>query len=43
MRPMAKNKLLPYLLDGEHIIFSEQLRFAGIGESKVENIVNGFN
>ena len=39
MRPMAKNKLLPYLLDGEHIIFSEQLRFAGIGESKVETLL----
>lgn len=36
MQPMAKNELLPYLLDGEQIIFSELLRFAGIGESKVE-------
>ena len=36
MRPMAKNKLLPYLLDGEHIIFSEQLRFAGIGNQKLK-------
>ena len=36
MQPMAKNELLPHLLDGEQIIFSELLRFAGIGESKVE-------
>lgn len=36
MQPMAKNELLPYLLDGEQVIFSELLRFAGIGESRVE-------
>lgn len=36
MQPMAKNELLPHLLDGEQVIFSELLRFAGIGESRVE-------
>lgn len=36
MRPMAKNELLPLLIDNDNTIFSEQLRFAGIGESKVE-------
>lgn len=36
MQPMAKNELLPYLLEGEQVIFSELLRFAGIGESRVE-------
>ncbi|PTE66598.1 competence/damage-inducible protein A [Staphylococcus devriesei] len=36
MQPMAKNELLPYLMDDDKVIFSEQLRFAGIGESKVE-------
>lgn len=36
MQPMAKQELLPYLMNGEHTIFSELLRFAGIGESKVE-------
>ncbi|MEB7507304.1 CinA family nicotinamide mononucleotide deamidase-related protein [Staphylococcus xylosus] len=36
MQPMAKHELLPYLLNGEQTIFSELLRFAGIGESKVE-------
>ena len=33
---MAKNELLPYLMDEDRVIHSEQLRFAGIGESKVE-------
>ncbi|WP_436860600.1 CinA family nicotinamide mononucleotide deamidase-related protein [Staphylococcus caeli] len=36
MKPMAKEALLPYFLNGERTIFSESLRFAGIGESKVE-------
>ena len=36
MQPMAKNELLPYLMDEDRVIHSEQLRFAGIGESKVE-------
>lgn len=36
MQPMAENELLPYLLEGDKLIFSEQLRFAGIGESRVE-------
>ena len=36
MQPMAKNELLPYLMDDDKVIFSEQLRFAGIGESKLE-------
>ncbi|WP_415425606.1 CinA family nicotinamide mononucleotide deamidase-related protein [Staphylococcus borealis] len=36
MKPMAKNELLPCLMDDDSVIFSEQLRFAGIGESKVE-------
>ena len=35
MQPMAKNELLPYLMDEDRVIHSEQLRF-GIGESKVE-------
>ena len=36
MKPMAKEALLPYFINGENTIFSELLRFAGIGESKVE-------
>lgn len=36
MQPMAKNELLPLLIDNDNTIFSEQLRFSGIGESKVE-------
>ncbi|PHK48987.1 CinA family nicotinamide mononucleotide deamidase-related protein [Staphylococcus edaphicus] len=36
MKPMAKEALLPYFIDGESTIYSELLRFAGIGESKVE-------
>lgn len=39
MQPMAKNELLPHFLNGESTIFSELLRFAGIGESKVETIL----
>lgn len=39
MKPMAKNELLPYILDDDKVIFSEQLKFAGIGESKVETIL----
>ncbi|PNZ69904.1 CinA family nicotinamide mononucleotide deamidase-related protein [Staphylococcus croceilyticus] len=39
MQPMAKNELLPYLMDDDKVIFSEQLRFAGIGESKVETVL----
>lgn len=39
MQPMAKNELLPYILDDDNVIFSEQLKFAGIGESKVETIL----
>ncbi|RQX28723.1 CinA family nicotinamide mononucleotide deamidase-related protein [Staphylococcus warneri] len=39
MKPMAKNELLPYILDDDKVIFSEQLKFAGIGESKVEIIL----
>ena len=39
MKPMAKNELLPYLLDDDSVIYSELLRFAGIGESKVETIL----
>ena len=41
MQPMAKNELLPYILDDDNVIFSEQLKFAGIGESKVETILMG--
>ncbi|WP_251516592.1 MULTISPECIES: CinA family nicotinamide mononucleotide deamidase-related protein [Staphylococcus] len=36
MQPMAKEELLPHLMDDERIIHSELLRFAGIGESKLE-------
>lgn len=36
LQPMAKNELLPHFVDNDRIIFSELLRFAGIGESKVE-------
>ena len=36
MKSMAKEALLPYFINGENTIFSELLRFAGIGESKVE-------
>lgn len=39
MQPMAKNELLPFILDDDKVIFSEQLKFAGIGESKVETIL----
>lgn len=39
MQPMAKNELLPYLMDDDKVIFSEQLRFAGTGESKVETVL----
>ncbi|HLR19584.1 MAG TPA: CinA family nicotinamide mononucleotide deamidase-related protein [Staphylococcus sp.] len=39
MQPMAKYELLPFFLNGESIIFSELLRFAGIGESKVETVL----
>lgn len=39
MKSMAKNELLPYILDDDKVIFSEQLKFAGIGESKVETIL----
>ena len=39
MRPMAEKQLLPYFIDGEKIIYSEQLKFAGIGESKVETVL----
>ena len=39
MKPMAKNELLPYILDDDKVIFSEQLKFADIGESKVETIL----
>ncbi|RIP09837.1 competence/damage-inducible protein A, partial [Staphylococcus gallinarum] len=35
MKSMAKEALLPYFINGENTIFSELLRFAGIGESKV--------
>ncbi|CAM3057228.1 CinA family nicotinamide mononucleotide deamidase-related protein [Staphylococcus argensis] len=35
-KPMARHELLPLLMDGEQSIFSEQLKFAGIGESRVE-------
>ena len=41
MQPMAKNELLPLILDDDKVIFSEQLKFAGIGESKVETILMG--
>ena len=43
MQPMAKNELLPHFLNGESTIFSELLRFAGIGESKVETILIDLN
>ena len=36
---MAKNELLPYLMDKDEVIFSELLRFAGIGESKLETLL----
>ena len=39
MQPMAKNELLPYLMDKDEVIFSELLRFAGIGESKLETLL----
>lgn len=39
MQPMAKNELLPLIMDDETTILSEQLRFAGIGESKVETVL----
>ncbi|MCU5746764.1 CinA family nicotinamide mononucleotide deamidase-related protein [Staphylococcus sp. SQ8-PEA] len=35
-RPMAKNELLPLMTESEQIIYSEMLKFAGIGESRVE-------
>ncbi|MBO1198967.1 CinA family nicotinamide mononucleotide deamidase-related protein [Staphylococcus simiae] len=39
MQPMAKHELLPYFMDNKRIIHSELLRFAGIGESKVETVL----
>ena len=36
MQPMAKNELLPYLMDKDEV---ELLRFAGIGESKLETLL----
>lgn len=36
MNPMAEEELLPLLMQENGTIFSEQLRFAGIGESRVE-------
>lgn len=38
-QPMARYELLPHLMDNEQVIFSEQLKFAGIGESKVETML----
>ncbi|EHJ07723.1 CinA family nicotinamide mononucleotide deamidase-related protein [Staphylococcus simiae] len=39
MQPMAKHELLPHFMDNKRIIHSELLRFAGIGESKVETVL----
>lgn len=36
MQPMAEEELLPLLMEENRTIFSEQLKFAGIGESRVE-------
>ncbi|MHD0397856.1 CinA family nicotinamide mononucleotide deamidase-related protein [Staphylococcus simulans] len=36
MNPMAEEALLPLLMQENGTIFSEQLKFAGIGESRVE-------
>lgn len=36
MEPMAEEELLPLLMEEKGTIFSEQLKFAGIGESRVE-------
>lgn len=36
MQPMAEEELLPLLIQGDGKILSEQLKFAGIGESRVE-------
>ncbi|MDY5060669.1 CinA family nicotinamide mononucleotide deamidase-related protein [Staphylococcus simulans] len=36
MNPMAEEELLPLLMQENGTIFSEQLKFAGIGESRVE-------
>lgn len=39
MQPMVKNELLPHFINDSSIIHSELLRFAGIGESKVETLL----
>lgn len=39
MQPMAKHELIPHFMDNKRIIHSELLRFAGIGESKVETVL----
>lgn len=39
MKSMAKNELLPLLMNNDQVIYSELLKFAGIGESKVETIL----
>ncbi|MBV7283775.1 polyribonucleotide nucleotidyltransferase [Staphylococcus aureus] len=39
MQPMVKNELLSHFINHNRIIHSELLRFAGIGESKVETIL----
>lgn len=36
MRPMVDNELMPYFMQSDQTIFSEVLRFCGIGESQVE-------
>ena len=39
MQPMVKNELLSHFINHNRIIHSELLRFAGIGESKVETVL----
>ena len=36
MQPMAKNELLPYLMDEDRVIHSEQLRFAELENLKLK-------
>lgn len=36
LQPMVNQYLIPYFLNEEHVIFSESLKFTGIGESSLE-------
>ncbi|MDP4468138.1 CinA family nicotinamide mononucleotide deamidase-related protein [Staphylococcus hyicus] len=39
LKPMVNRYMLPFFNESGHTIFSEVLRFAGIGESKVETVL----